>query len=77
MAGAEREGEGEEGTLSVYGKCVQEPDGRGYGRRIHMGFQDPASVSISDKEKRIVAFRQVRDRMVEQLVPRIRHELGI
>ncbi len=49
----------------------------GQGRRIHVGFQDPASVPIDDEEKRIEPFRQVRDRMVEQLVPRIREELGL
>ncbi len=48
----------------------------GQGRRIHVPFDDPAAVQGSDEEK-IEAFRQVRDKMAENLVPLVSRELGL
>jgi arsenate reductase len=48
----------------------------GQGRRIHVPFDDPAAVQGSDEEK-LEAFRQVRDKMAEDLVPLVTRELGL
>jgi arsenate reductase len=38
------------------------------GRRVHMGFPDPAWAKGSDEEKMVV-FRQVRDAIKDQVIP--------
>jgi len=48
----------------------------GQGRRIHVGFDDPAEADGS-KEERLEAFRRVRDDIRKRLVPVVRQEFGI
>lgn len=48
----------------------------GQGKRIHVGFDDPAAVK-GDEAKRLDAFRKVRDEIKERLVNVVREELGL
>lgn len=48
----------------------------GQGKRIHVGFDDPAKVEGSNDE-RLAAFRMVRDDIKRRLVPLVRKELEI
>ena len=48
----------------------------GQGKRIHVGFDDPAAVK-GDEAKRLDAFRNVRDEIKERLVNVVRQELGL
>lgn len=48
----------------------------GQGRRIHVGFDDPAKAE-GNKGERLAAFRRVRDDIKKRLVPVVREELGI
>ena len=48
----------------------------GQGKRIHVGFDDPAAVK-GDEAKRLDAFRKVRDEIKERLVNVVRQELGL
>ena len=48
----------------------------GQGRRIHVGFDDPAKAEGGENE-RLEAFRSVRDDIRKRLVPVVREELGI
>ncbi len=48
----------------------------GQGRRIHVGFDDPARVEGSEDE-RLAAFRKTRDDIKRRLVPLVRKELNL
>ena len=47
----------------------------GPARRIHFGLEDPAAVSGSEEE-RLEAFRKVRDKIIHELIPYLKKELG-
>lgn len=48
----------------------------GQGRRIHVGFDDPAEADGS-KEERLEVFRRVRNDIRKRLIPVVREELGV
>jgi len=48
----------------------------GQGRRIHFGLEDPATAQGTEEE-RLEAFRKVRDRIADELIPSLKQELGI
>jgi len=52
------------------------PDFPGAARRIHVGFPDPWAAP-GGEEERLAAYRDVRDRIRRELVPRVARELGL
>ncbi len=64
-------------VITLCGEAAEScPFWPGQGKRIHVGFDDPARVN-GDKTKRLDAFRKVRDEIKERLVNVVRQELNL
>ncbi len=48
----------------------------GQDKRIHFGLDDPAQAAGAE-EDRFQAFRKVRDRIIHELIPLVKRELGL
>jgi len=52
------------------------PSWPGQGKRTHFGLPDPARAT-GDPDEKMAAFRAVRDRIIQGLIPHIKRELDI
>ncbi len=52
------------------------PFWEGQGKRVHFGFPDPSKANGTEEEV-LRAFKDVRDRMVEELIPLLKRELDL
>ncbi len=73
----EFQGQGFDLVITLCGGAAEScPFWPGQGRRIHFGLHDPAAVAGVEEEK-LEAFRKVRDRIIHELIPLVKRELGI